>query len=512
MRPIERIRRICGLWLLLLLPAAIMAQGYDYTIDFEDEDGFCYKKAYAYGGREGVLDMKGRVILPVRFKSIISLCGGFITKLKESSSEGFYTRTGKCVIPHERDYDDLYSYDNSLLGYLFVVKKGEYMGICDGKGNEIIKPDKYTYIAYTDLYCPSLENGEKYPFFRVATNEKHGICDVAGNEIIPPICPLIPELTQEKNRWKYYAKVGKLCYIDAQREPSDYNPFKENRVESEEFYADFGGEETPNSLIPLPTAPSSEERLAETDTEEDESVEELVAEAKALTKTLNDLTAQAQGTSGSSDAGKTRRPTVAEVVVDTEPYDENDRLADDESFVKRLIRNNRSGDAFGYLQAELKDDYPSDPNVQFGYATLLQELGIALNNEGMAAAYSLNLAKAAVATSQIQAAKTLQIQLFGTAAIKGHQGAQLMLQVMGAAAKSYSAPASSVPSYDNNNNDYKPSLIQVEEVCDFCHGTGKIRTKSVVNYGGNAGQFTDEICPSCGGTGKIKRLRNNPDL
>ena len=497
---------MCGLWLLLLLPAAIMAQGHVYSYDDKDViDGFRWTRVWTDERKYGVRDKKGREVLPMEFDFITydSRFHGFITKLNVNSSEGFYTRTGKCVIPHVRGYDDIYIREDDKIGYYFEVEKDGYVGICDGKGNEIIKPDKYTGV---NSFLPG---DKEHPFFCVELNGKYGVCDAVGNEVVPPIYPGWLYDSGE-DRWWYldgYERVD----VDAVRKSSDYNPFKENRVNKLKFYADFGGEEAPNSLIPLPTAPPAEERLAETDAEEDESVEEMVAEAKALTKTLNDLTAQAQGTSGSSDAGKTRRPTVAEVVVDTEPYDENDRLADDESFVKRLIRNNRSGDAFSYLQAELKDVYPSDPNVQFGYATLLQELGIALNNEGMAAAYSLNLAKAAAATSQIQAAKALQIQLLGTAAIKGHQGAQLMLQVMGAAAKSYSAPASSASSYDNNN-DYKPSLIQVEEVCDFCHGTGKIRTKSVVNYGGNAGQFTDEICPSCGGTGKIKRLRNNPDL
>ena len=521
MRPIERIRRICGFWLLLLLPAAIMAQGYDYTIDFEDEDGFCYKKAYAYGGREGVLDMKGRVILPVRFKSIISLCGGFITKLKESSSEGFYTRTGKCVIPHERDYDDLYSYDNSLLGYLFVVKKGEYMGICDGKGNEIIKPDKYTYIAYTDLYCPSLENGEKYPFFRVATNEKHGICDVAGNEIIPPICPLIPELTQEKNRWKYYAKVGKLCYIDAQREPSDYNPFKENRVDSEEFYADFGGEEAPNSLIPLPTAPSSEERLAETDTEEDKSVEELVAEAKALTKTLNDLTAQAQGTSGSSDAGKTRTVAVpdegssstSDVMISEEEKENIRRKIRRQSMeeVEESLRRKDYIDAYNRSVTIVKDPdfYPKDAEEQCELATLFNEVKIGISSDMMVASAGLDFNRYMALSVVYMDIDGWQKKLLVSAISQGSQKAVLMLQLVNAANGGNSAAPNEPIDF---NKDYKPSLIQVEEVCDYCHGTGTVRTQSVTNYGGNAGQFTDEICPSCGGTGKIKRLRNNPDL
>lgn len=506
MRPIERIRRICGLWLLLLLPAAIMAQGHVYSYDDKDViDGFRWTRVWTDERKYGVRDKKGREVLPMEFDFITydSRFHGFITKLNVNSSEGFYTRTGKCVIPHVRGYDDIYIREDDKIGYYFEVEKDGYVGICDGKGNEIIKPDKYTGV---NSFLPG---DKEHPFFCVELNGKYGVCDAVGNEVVPPIYPGWLYDSGE-DRWWYldgYERVD----VDAVRKSSDYNPFKENRVNKLKFYADFGGEEAPNSLIPLPTAPPAEERLAETDTEEDKSVEELVAEAKALTKTLNDLTAQAQGTSGSSDAGKTRRPTVAEVVVDTEPYDENDRLADDESFVKRLIRNNRSGDAFGYLQAELKDDYPSDPNVQFGYATLLQELGIALNNEGMAAAYSLNLAKAAVATSQIQAAKALQIQLLGTAAIKGHQGAQLMLQVMGAAAKSYSAPASSAPSYDNNNGGSGGR----KKRCSLCNGKGWISGSKTTTYGNLGTTWCEECgrevptshshdrCPSCGGTGYV---------
>ena len=78
--------------------------------------------------------------------------------------------------------------------------------------------------------------------------------------------------------------------------------------------------------------------------------------------------------------------------------DENERLEQDERYVKKLMGQSRSGEAIEYLQQTLTNKYPTDANVQFGYATLLQELAVAVNNEGMVAAYSFDLAKAAAAT------------------------------------------------------------------------------------------------------------------
>ena len=91
-------------------------------------------------------------------------------------------------------------------------------------------------------------------------------------------------------------------------------------------------------------------------------------------------------------------------VKGTTDDDENERLERDERHVKSLMRQSRSGEAIEYLQQTLTNKYPTDANVQFGYATLLQELAVAVNNEGMVAAYSFDLAKAAAATSQVNVA------------------------------------------------------------------------------------------------------------
>lgn len=516
MRPIERIRRICGLWLLLLLPAAIMAQGHVYSYDDKDViDGFRWTRVWTDERKYGVRDKKGREVLPMEFDFITydSRFHGFITKLNVNSSEGFYTRTGKCVIPHVRGYDDIYIREDDKIGYYFEVEKDGYVGICDGKGNEIIKPDKYTGV---NSFLPG---DKEHPFFCVELNGKYGVCDAVGNEVVPPIYPGWLYDSGE-DRWWYldgYERVD----VDAVRKSSDYNPFKENRVNKLKFYADFGGEEAPNSLIPLPTAPPAEERLAETDTEEDKSVEELVAEAKALTKTLNDLTAQAQGTSGSSDAGKTRTVAVpdegssstSDVMISEEEKENIRRKIRRQSMeeVEESLRRKDYIDAYNRSVTIVKDPdfYPKDAEEQCELATLFNEVKIGISSDMMVASAGLDFNRYMALSVVYMDIDGWQKKLLVSAISQGSQKAVLMLQLVNAANGGNSAAPNEPIDF---NKDYKPSLIQVEEVCDYCHGTGTVRTQSVPNYGGNAGQFTDEICPSCGGTGKIKRLRNNPDL
>ena len=466
----------------------------DYTVDEEDLDGFRWKTLLnPKDSKCGALDAEGRMILPRIFYTITSDPGtycGFYTQLADRS-KGFYTRAGKCVIPHERGYDMIMLYHHiNTVGYFFFVKKNGYKGVCDGMGKEIIKPDKYTFISF-----PIRGNDKQHIFFPVQKYGKHGICDVVGNEIIPAIYPEKLELTQDENRWAYHTEEGKLCYVDAQREPSAYNPFEENRVDIEKFYAACNGK--------------------------DESVEELVAEAKALTKTLNDLTAQAQGTSGSSDAGKTRTVAVpdegssstSDVMISEEEKENIRRKIRRQSMeeVEESLRRKDYIDAYNRSVTIVKDPdfYPKDAEEQCELATLFNEVKIGISSDMMVASAGLDFNRYMALSVVYMDIDGWQKKLLVSAISQGSQKAVLMLQLVNAANGGNSAAPNEPIDF---NKDYKPSLIQVEEVCDYCHGTGTVRTQSVTNYGGNAGQFTDEICPSCGGTGKIKRLRNNPDL
>ena len=155
------------------------------------------------------------------------------------------------------------------------------------------------------------------------------------------------------------------------------------------------------------------------------------------------------------------------------------------------------------------DFYPKDAEEQCELATLFNEVKIGISSDMMVASAGLDFNRYMALSVVYMDIDGWQKKLLVSAISQGSQKAVLMLQLVNAANGGNSAAPNEPIDF---NKDYKPSLIQVEEVCDYCHGTGTVRTQSVTNYGGNAGQFTDEICPSCGGTGKIKRLRNNPDL
>ncbi len=191
---------------------------------------------------------------------------------------------------------------------------------------------------------------------------------------------------------------------------------------------------------------------------------------------------------------------------------ENERLEQDERHVKRLMAQNQSGKAIEYLQQTLTNKYPTDANVQFGYATLLQELAVAVNNEGMVAAYSFDLAKAAATTSQVNIANTVQAHLLTTAAAQGHEGAKLMLQLKGISTGgggggNFSTPSTS-PSYNSG----------AKKTCSLCHGKGWIAGNKTTTYGNLSPYWCDECnrevpashshdrCPSCGGSGTVPDL------
>lgn len=199
-------------------------------------------------------------------------------------------------------------------------------------------------------------------------------------------------------------------------------------------------------------------------------------------------------------------------VKGTTDDDENERLERDERHVKSLMRQSRSGEAIEYLQQTLTNKYPTDANVQFGYATLLQELAVAVNNEGMVAAYSFDLAKAAAATSQVNVANTIQAYLLATAAAQGHEGAKLMLQLKGISTGGGGGGNFNVPSTSPGYNS------GARKTCSLCHGKGWIAGSKTPTYGNSSPYWCDECsrevpashshdrCPSCGGSGTVPDL------
>ena len=72
-----------------------------------------------------------------------------------------------------------YHADNTDRGF-FDVQKGDFHGIYDKSGNEIISTERgYSMIVYQVTL-------DGYKYFGVTKNDKDGACDLKGKEIVPP--------------------------------------------------------------------------------------------------------------------------------------------------------------------------------------------------------------------------------------------------------------------------------------------------------------------------------------
>lgn len=496
-----------------LLPLSIIAQTYTRSYDYKEKDGFCWKKVWDKQGNVGVADLDGRLVLPMRFSliSYSTLEGGFKASVASNSSQGFYTQTGKCVLPNERGYEDFILWNNDEVGCYFEVWKNGYKGICDGRGNEIIKPNRYTGI--------SLWVYGKQPFFQVEKNNKHGICDAEGKEIVPLKYP--QKLVCEGGNKFWYLQQGEMHYVTAARPLGTYNPFKNNKVEDKSFYVDFGGEEVPGNFS---STISDESLVAErkretpvqsggTSSNKVERVGDVLSEEEIAA--FNGLIHAANLKEGESITvqipATDEDNTASSSLVSEEAKEEARRQIRREGLAeaRESIQRKDYIDAYNRSVSLLKDNqfYPKDPDEQCEFVTFLDEVKKGITSDMLAASVSVNVNKYLLLSTVYMDIEGWQKKLLASAIGQGSQKAVFMLQVMNAANGGGSVATPNTPI--DFNQDYEPDFIQVEERCTLCNGSGKVRTQSVATYGGQS-QYVDETCPSCGGTGNIKHLRNNP--
>lgn len=491
-----------------LLPVSAVAQERVlYTHD--EKGGFTWTEMIDEQGKRGAVGKKGKVLLPTCFDFIFYLHsnGGFTTQLDANNSEGFYTQTGKCVIPHARGYNDIRLYNSDGFGYYFEVTKGRFEGICDGKGNEIIPPDRYTDVM--------IHSYGKRPYFTVEINGRQGICDASGREVLPPRYSPYLYVTDEGKI--IHTADGKRTEVQPEQPFGTENPFKENKVKSKRFYVDFGGEDAPNSLLPLPEAPEkplvAEVTPVDKPLEGSERVGDVYSEEEIAA--INGLIQAADLKVGETIT--VQIPATEE--EDADPYPLVSEEAKEEA--RRQIRRESLEEARESMQRKdyidaynrsislLKDDqfYPKDPDEQCEFVTFLDEVKKGITSDMLTASISVNVNQYLLLSTVYMDIEGWQKKLLVSAIGQGSQKAVFMLQVMNAANGGGAIATPNAPI--DFNQDYEPSLIQVEETCTLCKGSGKICTQSVTTYSVRS-QYVDETCPSCGGTGKTKHLRNNP--
>lgn len=101
--------------------------------------------------------------------------------LKDDKTYGALDQDGNVLIPLSKgfNYVSYYHADNTDRGF-FDVQKGDFHGIYDKSGNEIISTERgYSMIVYQVTL-------DGYKYFGVTKNDKDGACDLKGKEIVPP--------------------------------------------------------------------------------------------------------------------------------------------------------------------------------------------------------------------------------------------------------------------------------------------------------------------------------------
>ena len=468
------LKQIFYIAVLSLCPMWAAAQQYVRSSEMEEDDGFRWIKVEDEAGRQGALYENGEVILPAQFDNIYYYQPnkGFFTNMEANHSEGFYSRTGKCIVPHARGYESIVLAKHAVTGYYFLVKKNGATGICDGKGSEIISPDR----GYTGINPLDSQYGD---YFSINTGDKYGVCDLAGNELI---APEYPNTLTRKGRMEFYTYDDHSRRYDAvaRREPDTRNPFGENRVDDVDFYVDFG-----DGIAPYPQAPYL-------------SMEEMSRAIAARKRNVGKTFTVVVPADDDSDT-----PTVDEAVMkDIVQTVRND--AKDE--IRQSIGRKDYLDAYANLSALMKDDrfIPTDPDEQCEFVTLLADIKTGITGELMVAATGTDFNRYLLLSTVYMDIESLQRTLLLAAIGQGSQTAVAMLQVLNATSGGGSAPA------QQPDSDYEPLLIQVDETCTLCRGKGTIRTQSVSGYGAGSPSYVEETCPSCRGKKTIRRLKNNP--
>jgi hypothetical protein len=119
----------------------------------------------------GVIDEKGRTIIPFEFEELRPFDGQATTTAKKNSNFGIIDFKNKELIPFEND--EIYSNKSSQI---FIVKQKDKFGLYNKDGNKIID------FVFEDLQPCYYDEDNK---FIVKSKGKYGIIDIKGKEIIP---------------------------------------------------------------------------------------------------------------------------------------------------------------------------------------------------------------------------------------------------------------------------------------------------------------------------------------
>lgn len=137
---------------------------YESVWDFDDNDNTT-QVIKTKGGKRGLIDTKGNLIVPFEYDVIYSFKDG-LAMFEQDKKYGFLNRQGKIIIPAK--YDHAFDFDNGLA----VVELNEKRGLIDKTGKEILP------ISYTQIRVLSNE-------LILARNNNWIFFDHTGKAVIP---------------------------------------------------------------------------------------------------------------------------------------------------------------------------------------------------------------------------------------------------------------------------------------------------------------------------------------
>ena len=179
----------------------------------------------------GLIDKKGKFIVPCQYKSIGPCVGGFLSVQDvETDKKGFIDKTGKIVVPIKYD-----SVDRFFDGMALVYKRNAGCGYVDATGKEVIplqyadgwafeqgtvpvkKNDKWGFINKKNKPLTSFVYDDAQPFeggYSVVTkDDKKGFVNPQGKEMVPLVYENVEKFSEGLAAVK---KEGKWGYIDTE--------------------------------------------------------------------------------------------------------------------------------------------------------------------------------------------------------------------------------------------------------------------------------------------------------
>ena len=201
-------------------------------VKMREQNGFIWYKIFK-NGKTGAKDINGNEIIPVEYKEI-SYDNNFFTKgfrvVGDNHCEGFYSITGKNVIPISRGYSHVDKRSRKEFGTFYIFRKDNIAGFCDINGKEVIR---FLFSCEDCNIVPCYEDGKFY--IEYSTGDifgTSGIIDGNGNTIVGPVNGSIT-LNKETSSFECYSdeenkrvSCGRLSDIRTTKNPLASNPLQ----------------------------------------------------------------------------------------------------------------------------------------------------------------------------------------------------------------------------------------------------------------------------------------------